>query len=219
MNIGKNLGLPCLFLCFFFLAQAQEMPVKYSFGEKYNDRYKYSNLLEISDDGMGGSILVRSYYTGIILKPKGYYIEHYNKDLELVWEYNYKIKDLDFVNAFVKNGQLNILLLDYNLGKGSYDYVVHRSPIDNFNFTEETILSIPSQQVNEPLDHNYYKRNFSSGFTTTAFLNEDKSAFAISTHFKKGKDEKHFVYLFNSSLNKLIEYDFSAANRRKELCF
>ena len=119
MNIGKNLVLPCFFLCFFFLTQAQQLPVKYSFGEKYNDRYKYSNLLEISDDGMGGSILVRSYYTGIILKPKGYYIEHYNKDLELVGEYNYKLKGLDFVNAFVKNGQLNILFLDYNLGKGA----------------------------------------------------------------------------------------------------
>ena len=47
---------------------------------------------------------MRSYYTGIILKPKGYYIEHYNKDLDLVGEYNYKLKGLDFVNAFVKNG-------------------------------------------------------------------------------------------------------------------
>ena len=219
MNIGKNIGLLCLFLSFFCLGQAQEMPVKYSFGEKYNDRYKYSNLLEISDDGMGGTILVRSYYTGIILKPRGYYIEHYNSDLELVSEYNYKIKDRDFVNAFVKNGQLNILLLDYNFGKGSYDYVVHRSPISNFNFTEETILSISSQQVPEPLDHNYYKRNFSSGFTMTTFFNEDKSAFAISTHFKKGKDEKHFVYLFHSSLSKLIEYDFSEQIEEKNYAF
>ncbi|MEQ8219445.1 MAG: hypothetical protein RH981_14505 [Arenibacter sp.] len=219
MEIGKNLVLPFLLFCFFFLTQAQELPVKYSFGEKYNDRYKYSNLLEISDDEMGGSILVRSYYTGIILKPKGYYIEHYNQDLELVSEYNYKLKGLDFVNAFVKNGQLNILFLDYNLGKGSYDYVVHRSPLDHFNFTQETILSIPSQQVNEPLDHNYYKRNFSSGFTTTAFLNEDKTAIAISTHYKKGKDEKHFVYLFNSSLKKLIEYDFSAEIEEKNYAF
>lgn len=219
MDNGKYLVLPCLFLCFFFLTQGQQLPVNYSFGEKYNDRYKYSNLLEISNDGMGGSILVRSYYTGIILKPKGYYIEHYNKDLELVGEFNYKLKGLDFVNAFVKNGQLNILFLDYNHGKGSYDYVIHRSPLDHFNFTRETILSIPSQQVNEPMEHNYYRRNFSSGFTTTAFFNEDKSAFAISTHFKRGRVEKHFVYLFNSSLYKLMEYDFSSEIEEKNYAF
>ena len=61
------------------IAYGQEMPVDYSFGDKYNDRYKYSNLATISDDGTGGYILVRSYFTGMILKPKGYFIEHYNK--------------------------------------------------------------------------------------------------------------------------------------------
>ncbi len=215
MNLRKLLGTLVLFMSFVFLAKAQEMPIKYSFGEKYNDRYKYSNLLEISDDGMGGSILVRSYYTGIILKPKGYFIEHYNKDLELIEEYNYKMKGVDFVNAFVKNGQLNLLLLKYVASKGSYDYVVHSSPIDNFNFVTKTILSIPSEEVNSPTAHNYYRRNFSSGFTTTTFFNENKSAFVISTHFKKGRDEKHFIYLFNSGLNKLAECDFSGQIEEK----
>ena len=85
--------LVVFFFAFLCYAQAQEMPVKYSFGEKFNDRYKYSNLLTIAPDGNGGSILVRSYYTGIILKPKGYYIEHYNSNLELISEFNYKLKN------------------------------------------------------------------------------------------------------------------------------
>jgi len=208
------------FICFCLgWSVAQDMPVTYSFGEKYDDRYKYSNLLDISDDGLGGAILVRTYYTGIVLKPKGYYIEHYNKDLELIAEFNYKLKDCDFINAFVKNGQLNLLVLQYNLVKKSYDYVVHRSPITGFNFTPQTILSIPSFQVNEPLDHSYYNRNFSNGFTTTAFSNEDESALVISTHYKKGKDDKHFIYLFNSSLNKLLEYDFSGELEEKNYAF
>lgn len=205
-------------LCFGW-SVAQELPVTYRFGERYDDRYKYSNLLDISDDGLGGAILVRSYYTGIVLKPKGYYIEHYNKDLELIAEFNYKLKGCDFINAFVKNGQLNLLVLQYDLAKGSYDYVVHRSPITGFNFTPRTILSIPSFQVNEPLDHNYYDRNFSKGFTTTTFSNGDESAFAISTHYKKGKDEKHFIYLFDSSLNKLMEHDFSGELEEKNYAF
>src|SRR5690554_2602187 len=52
-------------LCFGW-SMAQEMPVTYSFGERYDDRYKCSALLDICDDGMGGAILVRSYYTGIV---------------------------------------------------------------------------------------------------------------------------------------------------------
>ncbi|MBT8283350.1 MAG: hypothetical protein KJO86_06400, partial [Muriicola sp.] len=64
-------------LCLGFLVRAQELPVEYTFGEKYNDRYKYSNLLNIEDDGQGGSLMVRAYYSGMILKPKGFIIEHY----------------------------------------------------------------------------------------------------------------------------------------------
>ncbi len=201
-------------LCF-----AQEIPVDYQLGEKYNDRYKYSNLLTLTGDGTGGYILVRSYYSGLILKPKGYFIEHYSKDLELIDEYNYKLKGPEFVEGYVKNGQLYLLFLDYDLMRESYDYIVHRSPISEYNFTAETILSVASKPVNNPLDKNYYNRNFGSGFTTTALFNEEKSAFVISTHFKKGKVNKHHIYLFSASLKKVIEHDFSAEVEDKNYAF
>lgn len=198
---------------------AQKMPISYDFGEKYDDRYKYSNLVSISEDGTGGTVLVRSYYTGMILKPKGYFIEHYNKDLELISEYNYKLKGPDLIEGYLRNGQLYLLFLDYNWETLSYDYIVHRSPISNFNFTEEKLLSIQSDQVQQPYDRNYYNRNFSSGFTTTALFNDDKSAFIISTHFKKGKINKHNIYLFNASLNKIFEQDFSNEIEDKNYAF
>jgi len=198
---------------------AQNMPISYDFGEKYDDRYKYSNLVSISEDGTGGTVLVRSYFTGMILKPKGYFIEHYNKDLELVSEYNYKLKGPDLIEGYLKNGQLYLLFLDYNLETMSYDYIVHRSPISDFNFTQEKLLSIRSDQVKQPYDRNYYNRNFSSGFTTTTLFNDDKNAFIISTHFKKGKINKHNIYLFNASLKKIFEQDFSKEIEDKNYAF
>ena len=136
----------CTFAC--LTVYGQDLPVDYSLGEKYNDRYKYSNLMTIADDGSGGSILVRAYYTGIILKPKGYFIERYDENMQLISEYNYKLKGSDFVNGYVKNGQLYLLFLKYDLERLAYDYVIHRSPISDINFTQETILSITSEQVN-----------------------------------------------------------------------
>ena len=195
------------------------MPISYDFGEKYVDRYKYSNLVSISEDGKGGTILVRAYYTGMILTPKGYFIEHYNRDLELISEYNYKLKGLDFIEGYFKNGQLYLLFLDYNLETFSYDYVVHRSPISDYRFTEEKLLSIKSDQVKQPYDRNYYNRNFSSGFTTTALFNDDKSSFVISTHYKKGKINKHNIYVFSASLKKIFEKDFSKEIEDKNYAF
>ena len=201
------------------LLQGQEIPVSFEIGDRYNDRYKYSNLVTIDDDGSGGSLLVRAYYTGLVLSPKGYLIEHYDKDLKLLDEFNYKLKGKEFVDGYVKNGQLYLLFLDYNLNTLSYDYVMHRSPVSDYRFTEELLLRIPAEAVNNPLDKNYYNRNFSRGFTTTVLFDDNKSAFIISTHYKKGKLNKHKIHVFSTSLKKLMEHDFSEAVENKNYAF
>ncbi len=218
MKYLKNTIL-LLFFALSFVVKGQEIPIEYSFGEKYNDKYKYSNLLSITQDGKGGSILVRAYYTGIILHPRGYFIEHYNENLELISEYNYKLKNSNFVESYTQNGQVYLLFMDYDYDRGSYKYSVHRSPIDDYNFTKETILNISSKQVNNPFDRNRYTRNFNKGFTSSILFNTEKTAFVISTHFKKGKTNQHRIHLFSASLNKLIEYDFSEAAEEKNYAF
>ncbi len=213
-------------ILFFFLLfiglsiNAQEkMPVAYDFGEKFNDRYRYSNLLTISDDGAGGYILVRAYYQGLILKPKGYLIERYNGNLELVSEFNYKLKGLDFVDGFLQNGQLTLLFLNYNYDRGQYEYWVHKSPIIAFNFTQQKLLSIASEEVRNPVDKNYYNRNFSSGFSTSILFNSEKTGFVISTHHKRGKNNRHIIHLYDTSLNERFEHDFSHEIEEKNYAF
>jgi len=217
MILKKHLILTLLFA--FGISKAQQMPVSYEFGEKYNDKHKYSNLVAITDEGNGGTVLVRSYYGGLVLKPKGYLIEHYNKDLELVTEYNYKLKGHNFVDGYIKNGKLHLLFLDYDQGSQAYKYIMHSSSLNAINFIEKTILSIPSAEVDFPLDKNYYNRNFSSGFTTSVLFNDNKSAFVISTHFKKRKINQHFIYLFDADLNKIITHNFSKEVEEKNYAF
>lgn len=208
-----------LLLVFGLKSTAQKMPVSYDFGEKFKDRYRYSNLLAIDDDGDGGYILVRTYFQGLILKPKGYFIEHYNSNLELIGEYNYKLKGSQFVDGFFKNGRLNLLFLDYDFEREQYEYWVHSSPITYFDFQPRKILTLQSKAVSGALGKNYYNRNFSNGFSTTVLFNQAKSGFIISTHHKKGKDNKHTIHLFDDSLNKRGEYDFSSEIEEKNYAF
>ena len=98
MNLQKIMHL-LFFLVVSCVMTAQDIPLDFAIGEKYNDRYKYSNLLTISADGTGGTFLVRSYYTGLILRPKGYFIEHYDANMQLINEYNYKFKDANLVDS------------------------------------------------------------------------------------------------------------------------
>lgn len=218
MNFRRYASLFILFIASCTVV-AQEIPLDFSIGEKYNDRYKYSNLLTISNDGTGGTFLVRSYYTGVILKPKGYLIEHYDANMQLINEFNYKLKNANLVDGYVANGQIYLIFLDYDYDALAYEYSVHRSPLSDMNFTKETLLTVQSKEVSNPLDKNYYNRNFSSGFTTSVLFNDKKNAFVISTHFKKGKTNKHFIYMFNASLQKVVEHDFSAEVEEKNYAF
>ncbi|WP_010518792.1 hypothetical protein [Croceivirga radicis] len=201
------------------MVTAQEMPITYSFGEKYNDRHRYSNLVTIAEDGDNGYILVRSYFQGLILKPKGYLIERYDKDLNLISEYNYKFRDMQFIDGFVKNGTLNLIFFNYDYNKGQYEYWVHKTATTNMNFTTERFYSIETKVVEGAYGKNYYNRNFNNGFSTTLLFNRDRTGFVISTDHAKGKEENHTLHMFDTSFKKRWEVDFDTEAEEKNYAF
>ena len=208
-----------LFLGGLLLVPAQEAPVTYDFGEKLNDRHRYSNLVALDDDGSGGYVLVRAYYQGLILKPRGYLIEHYNADLELVSEYNYKLRGLQFVDGVIKDGQLNLIFFTYNFNRGAYEYWVHSGSLTDFDFTRKRLLDFTTPAVEGAFGKNYYNRDFKQGFTTTLLFNPEKTGFLISTHYRKGKENQHRVHLFDDNFNKTWEHDLSDKVAEKNYAF
>lgn len=199
------------------LVQAQEIPVKHSLGETNSDRFKYSTVLSVDKADSGETILVRRYYGGMPLRPKGHFIEVYNEDLSLKSDYNYKYAGEHMVDAFIKNGQLYLLELVYE--NESYQYKAHHSSLDEFNFSEEVLLRVPSKQVENPLAASKYNRTFDNGFSTATHFNKDRSAFAITIHHREGKNEKYKIFLFGTDLKQQLKYDFSDQIAEKNYAF
>jgi len=218
MNTRKSLFL-LLFLAAFAVVKAQEIVVNYSLGENYSDRYKYSTVLSISGSDNDQTVIVRTYFGGMPLRPKGHFVEMYDADMNLVEDYNNKYAGQYMVDGFIKNGQLYLLELKYNEEEMAYQYVVHQSPLGAFDFTERKLLSIPSKEVLNPLAVNKYNRNFGNGFSTAVHFNTEKSAFVITAQHRAGKDEKYTMYLFGTDLKKQIEYDFTSQTQEKNYAF
>jgi len=208
-----------LFVAVFSVSKAQEMPLSYSLGENYSDRHKYSTVLSINNDAKEQTVLVRTYFGGMPLRPKGHFIEVYDTEMNLIRDFNYKYAGRHMVEGFVRNGQLYILELVYDDKAEAYNYRVHQSPIDEFNFTERTILSIPSKEVLNPLAVNKYSRSFGDGFSTTTFFNDDNTAFAITVHHREGKKEKYGMHVFGTDLRQHLSYDFSEQITDKNYAF
>jgi hypothetical protein len=201
------------------LSSAQDIPIEYSLGENYSDRYKYSTVLSVDRSTQGESVLVRTYYGGFPLRPKGHFIEIYDAGLNLIRDYNYKYAGKNMVDGFVKNGQLYLLDLAYNVNQEAYQYVVHQSPLHDFNFTERVLLSIPSKEVANPLAISKYGRSFGNGFSTAVHFNDARSAFAITVQHRERRDEKYHIYLFGTDLKQQIVYDFTEQITDKNYAF
>ena len=208
-----------LFLAALSFVKAQEIPVKYSLGENYSDRYKFSTMLSIDADDTNHTVIVRTYYGGMPLRPKGHFIELYDADLNLIEDYNNKYAGQYMVDGFIKNGQLYLLELKYDDERLAYQYVIHHSPIGAFNFTERILLSFPSKEVANPLAVNKYNRKFGNGFSTAVHFNKEKTAFGITVQHRQGKDEKYSMYVFGTDLKKQIEYDFTSQSQEKNYAF
>ncbi|WP_373519731.1 hypothetical protein [Pricia sp.] len=201
------------------ICTAQDIPVGYSLGENYSDRYKYSTLLASDSSAEDETVFVRTYYGGYPLSPKGYFIEIYDAELNLVRDYNYEYAGEHMVDGFVKNGQLYLLELIYNVGQEAYQYVVHQSPLHDFNFTERVLLSIPSKEVGSPLAVSKYNQKFGNGFSTAVHFNDARSAFAITVHHREGRDEKYHLYLYGTDLKQQLNHDFTARIADKNYAF
>ncbi len=213
-------GIAALFLLTVLtISTAQDIPVAYSLGENYSDRYKYSTLLTSDSSVKGETVFVRTYYGGYPLHPKGYFIEIYDADLNLVRDYNYKYAGEHMVDGFVKNGQLYLLELVYNVGKEAYQYVVHQSPLDDFSFTERVLLSVASKEVINPLAISKYNQKFGNGFSTAVHFSDERSAFAITVHHRQGRDEKYHLYLYGTDLKQQLNHDFTAEIADKNYAF
>lgn len=186
---------------------------KISKGEIFKDKKKNSSLAYSLNDGNGGIVTIRKFYGGFVLKTlKGYYIQHFDSQLNLKKEYTLEVKNNRIENAFVKEGKLHLLEFDSSRIKKTLVYNILSSDLNNFEFTSKELLSISEKNSKKYFGFMVFPFFLNNGFNQMdsdhlgkITMSKNKKFFAINFDIKNANKETHKVFVYNDNFE--LMYD------------
>lgn len=206
-----------LFLC--FTAEAQTDSLKVAVSEIFNDEKHTTSLLFAKEDTNGDIFVVRNYYSSIS-SPKGYYIEHYDKNLKLLKKTTIAINRSEIKGLFLTEDSVVLLQFQHNYKEKKYAFVTLTSPKNDFNFKEKEIYSIHRNHLtkyerfgmrSEP-EFNLHQQNNLGDIVES----ENGEFVALNLFTKTKKGDVLLVITFNKEFEKIYEYEFENIISLKE---
>ncbi len=201
---------------------SQQANISLEKSKVYKDEKKRTYLNFTLSDNQGGYFFFRPFYVSKMqskYKIKGYYIDHFNKNNELIASIPYGDKMTNIYGAYIKENKLFVI-------DGSVDVIRIRnktvsfrlleSPLDTFKFVEKKEIKINLndkyghvmdffEDDEDDLNHDFLKFKVS----------ENKEYFALNYNLiVKGK-EHHFIGVYDRELNKVYENEI-VLNPKKE---
>lgn len=221
LKLFKTIPMKKLLLLFTLLISTTSFTQNFEItkGEILKDKKRNSFLKFALNDEKGGLITVRGYLSGFpIKKIRGYYIQHFDKELKLKSEYTYQVKKNRLENAFVKDGKLHLIEFEHQKKEDKLTYRALVSDIDSFDFTSKEILTLSEENVKKyfgififPFFINNGVAQMDGNHLGEVVMSKNKNFFVINFDIKDKKKETHKIFVFNNKLelvyDKLITKD------------
>jgi len=196
-----------LFLLFFLGLKAQDSNLEIIKSKVFkNEKYKTS-LVFAKEDTNGDIFLVRNYFIGYA-KPKGYHIQHFDKDLNLLKTTSIPIKRSEIRGLFLIENKIVLIEFRYIQKEKRYAFVAYISSKGEINFTEKELLSIDREKI-QIYDHYGVRKevefNANRVYKFGQVVSSKNDEFiAINLYLKKGENEQYNIHVFNKNLE--LEY-------------
>jgi len=211
-----------LFSCFFLMAISlfcQQENKQYTVGKSLSDKYKFSNIKAIGEDDSGGVVIVRAYYGGAIIRLKGYHIEHYNKELQLINDYNYTTGNINIMGVFIVDNKITVLEVDYDKQRKAYVYWANSTSVTHLKFKRKELFHFfrdKEKQINFLKDK---APPFEDKFYSQLLFDSNKKVFTVITDSKKKGRDVQLIHLFDNQLNNKGEYFLEKETENRHLVF
>lgn len=192
--------------------------------EVFKDKKKHSQLVFAQEDGDGGLVTVRMYFGGLMRTPKGYYIEHFDKDLKLLADTELEIDKNYIKEILVKDGQLHLVEFVSNKDADTYDYNVLSASLKDLSFSSRNIYSLDEENIKK-----YFGvgigvflianglNQMDSGEIGEVLFSEGKNFMVINFDIKDKENATHRVVVFDSNFEQV--YDQELVSDTKDRLF
>lgn len=190
--------------------QSQNMEVEFTRSEIFSKEKYKTSLLFAKEDTNGDIFIVRNYFSSYA-SPKGYYIEHYDKDLRLLKKTNIKVERSEVKGLFVNDNQITLLEFKYVQKEKKYAYVTLTSNKDVLDFTEKEIFSTDREKIKK-YDHFGIRSepefNIHRSNNLGDIVESENGEFIAINVFTKNKDrDKMLVMVFSRNFEKVFEQE------------
>ncbi|MBU2526563.1 MAG: hypothetical protein KKC03_08180 [Bacteroidetes bacterium] len=194
-----------LFLCSQIMYAQLGLTVQKS--DIFQDEKKRSDLIFAEEDGQGGLVTVRAFYSGLNNKISGYYLEHHDKQLkvlnktELASE-NYQLKGLK-----VADGIIYLISVYSDKSAKTWNVNLHTSPLEKLNFTQTVLISRDDIEKGHSTIFSFNQKD-ADAYDEVKF-SKNKNFMCVSLDVKNKEEETHLIYVFDKNFKKTGDYVFS----------
>ena len=198
---------------------AQDSSVSIISSAIFNEEEFKTSLLYAEEDSNGDIYVVRDFLKNYA-SPKGYYIEQYDKNLNLLKKTSVEINTSELRGMFLFEDELRLIEFRYIPKEKRYSFVALQLKKSDFSISETELISIDRSEIKK---YDYYGirkepdfgalRVFNFGDVT---ISENKEFFALQLYKKGKKGFSFYVKTFRANFEELYTHSVFEGDSNKK---
>jgi hypothetical protein len=200
----KKFTIAFVFLYQIILAQVGLTVQK---SEIFQDVKNRSELVFAEEDGHGGLVSVRAFYSGLSANISGYYLEHYDNQLKTLGKIELPHSEYQLKGLKVADGKIYLISVDSDKATKTWKVNLHTSDLNQLNFSQSALITREDIENNNSSFFNFNQKD-SDAYNDVKF-SRNKNFVCVSFDLKNKEQETHLIYVFDKDFKKTGEYVFT----------
>ncbi len=196
-------------LALFFCAQIihAQLGLSVQKSEIFQDEKKRSDLIFAEEDGQGGLVTVRAFYSGLNNKISGYYLEHLDNQLKILGKTDLPYENYQLKGLKVTDGKIYLISVDSDRSAKTWKVSLYASPLEKLNFTQTVLISRGDIEKGSSSIFSFNQKD-ADAYDEVKF-SKNKNFIAVSFDLKNKEQETHLIYVFDKDFKKTGDYVFT----------